>query len=108
MITNILWFTLGLFGVLLEFWAGLPEQSGLSAVWKYITTHQRSAFFSLFTYIAVVAIWWTDGISIMGIMFTKATLSGWTAIIGYFSTSIFDDIAKNFSTKNDKPNSPAP
>lgn len=96
---NIVWIFLGLLGVLLEFWAGLPEQAGISAVWKYITTHQRSAIFSLFTYVAIVAIWWSEGISIMGITFAKGALTGWTAIIGYFSTSIFDDVAKNFAKK---------
>ena len=96
---KIVWIFLGLLGVLLEFWAGLPDEAGIGAVWKYIQTHQRSAIFSLFTYAAIIAIWMSDGISVMGVTFAKGALTGWTAIIGYFSTSIFDDVAKNFRMK---------
>lgn len=105
---NILWLVLGLVGVLLKFWAGVPEDSTLSALFTYIGKHQRSTMFSVFTYLAIVAIWYTQGISFAGIVLEKGILSGWLVPIGYFSTTLFDDVAKNLGKKVENTSTPQP
>jgi hypothetical protein len=94
---------LGILGIVMHVMAKVMEQDGrtLAALWEYVKLNNLTVLYSILAYIAIVALWQTEGFDLLG--FAKGQLTGATVLIAYVSTSLFKTAVEIRTKSKDQP-----
>lgn len=99
MLTNILFFFIGLLGIFFHIVAKLKYKgfNRFAEVWRYIRENQLTVAFSIFTYLAIYILWNSGYLKKIfpEILWFNSDVQWLAILIAYFSDSLWRNIARN-------------
>lgn len=97
------YFALGFVGIAMHIMANVVAIGGkkLSALVLYISENSLTVLYSVFAYVAIVVLWHTEGLEILG--FIKGQLTGATILIAYVADSLFMKAVEVRTKAKDQP-----
>lgn len=97
------YFALGFVGIIMHIMANVIAIGGkkLTAFVLYVSENSLTVMYSVCAYIAVVVLWHTEGMEILG--FVKGQLTGATVLIAYVADSLFMKAVETRTKSKDAP-----